>query len=65
MRVETLEWLKKIPPGEYSLMDLVVITRKDKNTLCRILKKLNVEKKYGEISHNNLVKVTYIWKGIN
>jgi len=64
MRQETVEWLKQIPPGEYTLMNLVLLTKKDKSSLIRLFKKLNVKKKAGQFTRHNMVEILYIWEGI-
>jgi len=64
MRQETYEWLKQIPIGEYTLMQLVFITKRDKAAISRVFKKLGVKKKAGQFTHHNMVEILYIWEGI-
>lgn len=65
IRPATVEWLKKIPPGEYTLMQLVLMTKRDKSTISRLFKILKVAKRPGEFKHNNMVEIIYMWKGID
>jgi hypothetical protein len=64
IRPQTLKWLKEIPPGEYTLIQLVLLTKRDKSNIHRVFKQLNVEKRTGKIISNNMVEIIYIWRGV-
>lgn len=58
------KWLKLLPDGSYTLDDIVKFTKgKNKSTIFKALKRLNIAKIYSEKPiYNNMVEIRYIWK---
>lgn len=59
------DWLKEVPPGEYTLAELKEITGRDKSTLSRTLKNAHVQKKYGKLVRGHIVEVKFLWTGMS
>lgn len=59
------EWLVNLTPGKYSLNELVTLSRKQKNSLCRTLKNLNLRTTYSVIKKDSpYPQAFYYWPGV-
>ncbi len=58
------EWLSELSPGKYSLNKLVDISHKQKNSLCRTLKNLNLRTTYSILKDSPYPQAFYYWPGL-
>lgn len=64
LNIHTPAWLRDLPPGEYTLTDLVKASGCHKATVSRLLREYGAERRYVPVEGSHLTRVTFMWHGL-